>query len=190
MASPPNMLARPYVSPKLTSPSARPWVEELALIDAIHADPRNDVPRLAYADWLAENDEHEHAEFIRLQCQKPYVVISNRDPDNPGQSFSFEFPYGDLSARARLARLLEIFPAVWACAGRQKGSGARDQSGHSQFSLANPGHERLAELITLATDLASSRRPSFGEPEAFRLRQISPKPLTGLAPSRRVEITP
>ena len=26
--------------------------EELALIDAIHADPRDDAPRLAYAEWL------------------------------------------------------------------------------------------------------------------------------------------
>jgi len=87
--------------------------EELALIDAIHADPRNDVPRLAYADWLAKNDEHEHAEFIRLQCQAPYVAISNRDPDNPHQSFSFASPHDDPTARARLARLLELFPAIY-----------------------------------------------------------------------------
>ena len=29
--------------------------EEFALLDAIHADPRNDAPRLAYADWAAAN---------------------------------------------------------------------------------------------------------------------------------------
>jgi uncharacterized protein (TIGR02996 family) len=87
--------------------------EELALIAAIHADSKNDAPRLAYADWLAKNDGHEHAEFIRLQCQKPYVAISNRDPGNPHQSHSFRFPYHDESADGRLARMLEIFPAVY-----------------------------------------------------------------------------
>jgi uncharacterized protein (TIGR02996 family) len=74
--------------------------EELALIAAIHADPKNDAPRLAYADWLEKDSEHHHAEFIRLQCERPYVAISNRDPDNPHQSHSFRFSYDDESARA------------------------------------------------------------------------------------------
>jgi uncharacterized protein (TIGR02996 family) len=87
--------------------------EELALIAAIHADPKNDAPRLAYAEWLAKNDEHEHAEFIRLQCQAPYVAISNRDPDNPRKSHSFDFPYDDESAEARLDRILDIFPTLY-----------------------------------------------------------------------------
>lgn len=49
--------------------------EELALLDAIHADPRDDAPRLAYADWLGEHGEPEYAEFIRIQqrtCRKVY----------------------------------------------------------------------------------------------------------------------
>jgi len=40
--------------------------EELALLDSIHADPREDAPRLAYADWLDANGNAEYAEFTRL----------------------------------------------------------------------------------------------------------------------------
>jgi len=87
--------------------------EELALLDAIHADPKNDARRLSYANWLEKAGHHEHSELIKLQCQYPYVVISNRDTDNPQQSHSFDFPYDDPSAGARLVRLLEIFPAVY-----------------------------------------------------------------------------
>ncbi len=40
--------------------------EELALLAAIHAAPREDTPRLVYADWLQEHGQEEYAEFIRL----------------------------------------------------------------------------------------------------------------------------
>src|SRR5262249_13335930 len=44
-----------------------------ALLQAILADPEDDTPRLAYADWLEEHggDESQHAraEFIRLQVE-------------------------------------------------------------------------------------------------------------------------
>jgi uncharacterized protein (TIGR02996 family) len=42
--------------------------QELALLAAIHEDPRSDIPRLVYADWLDENGQVEYAEFVRLQC--------------------------------------------------------------------------------------------------------------------------
>jgi uncharacterized protein (TIGR02996 family) len=87
--------------------------EELVLIEAIHTDPKNDAPRLAYADWLEADASTEHAEFIRLQCQQPYVVISNRDPQNPHQGYSFDFPYDDPTAKIRMARVIELFPAVY-----------------------------------------------------------------------------
>lgn len=38
-----------------------------ALLQAILADPQDDLPRLAYADWLEENGRQERAEFIRAQ---------------------------------------------------------------------------------------------------------------------------
>jgi uncharacterized protein (TIGR02996 family) len=40
-----------------------------ALLRAIEANPDEDTPRLAYADWLDENGQPERAEFIRLQCE-------------------------------------------------------------------------------------------------------------------------
>jgi uncharacterized protein (TIGR02996 family) len=39
--------------------------EQAALLAAIVADPDNDTPRLAYADWLDENGDEEQAAFIR-----------------------------------------------------------------------------------------------------------------------------
>jgi uncharacterized protein (TIGR02996 family) len=41
--------------------------EEKALLRAVSRDPGDDTPRLAYADWLDENDRPERAEFIRAQ---------------------------------------------------------------------------------------------------------------------------
>ena len=43
--------------------------DERAFLDAVHADPSADAPRLIYADWLDENGEPERAEFIRVQCE-------------------------------------------------------------------------------------------------------------------------
>ena len=40
-----------------------------ALFRTICEHPRDDMPRLVYADWLQENGQPERAEFIRLQCE-------------------------------------------------------------------------------------------------------------------------
>ncbi len=53
--------------------------DELALISAIHADPKSNSPRLIYADWLETNGEPEQAEFIRLLCQQPYFKLDTAD---------------------------------------------------------------------------------------------------------------
>jgi len=42
-----------------------------ALFRAICEQPREDTPRLVYADWLQENGDPERAEFIRFQCEFP-----------------------------------------------------------------------------------------------------------------------
>lgn len=42
--------------------------DELAFLAAIQAEPRDDTPRLAYADWLEERGD-PLGEFIRLQCE-------------------------------------------------------------------------------------------------------------------------
>jgi uncharacterized protein (TIGR02996 family) len=43
--------------------------ERAALVAAIAANPDDDTPRLAFADWLQEHGEESRAEFIRLQCE-------------------------------------------------------------------------------------------------------------------------
>src|SRR5215467_3418247 len=40
-----------------------------ALLAAICAHPDEDTPRLALADWCAENGDPDRAEFIRLQFE-------------------------------------------------------------------------------------------------------------------------
>lgn len=43
--------------------------EEAALLRAIRDTPDDDLPRLALADWLDENDSPERAEFLRVQVE-------------------------------------------------------------------------------------------------------------------------
>src|SRR3954453_2477149 len=43
--------------------------ENAALFAAIISQPREDTPRLAYADWLDENGDPVRARFIRLQYE-------------------------------------------------------------------------------------------------------------------------
>jgi uncharacterized protein (TIGR02996 family) len=48
------------------------------LYRAILANPADDTPRLAYADWLEENGRPEEAEFIRIGCRLESIT-----PDDP-----------------------------------------------------------------------------------------------------------
>lgn len=52
-----------------------------ALLAAIRAHPDEDVPRLAYADWLTENGRAEEGEFVRVQCR--LAAVAPDDPDHP-----------------------------------------------------------------------------------------------------------
>lgn len=45
------------------------------LLRAICADPDDDTVRLAYADWLEENNESEHATFLRTQIEVPVQTV-------------------------------------------------------------------------------------------------------------------
>src|SRR5215213_5526247 len=44
--------------------------DEPALLQAVREQPDQDLPRLAYADWLEENGEQPRAAFIRAQIQR------------------------------------------------------------------------------------------------------------------------
>lgn len=70
--------------------------EELALIAAIHATPREDTPRLAYADWLQENGQETYAEWIRLDCDLDRWVAGDHSGDE-----------AELDARTK-----ELYPTV------------------------------------------------------------------------------
>jgi uncharacterized protein (TIGR02996 family) len=55
-----------------------------AFLQAILEDPDDDVPRLAYADWLEENGgeaDRERAEFIRLQYELARLAEEDRLPE-------------------------------------------------------------------------------------------------------------
>lgn len=53
----------------MTSPYALP--EWAALLAAVRANPADDLPRLVAADWLEERGQHERAEFVRVQVERP-----------------------------------------------------------------------------------------------------------------------
>lgn len=53
--------------------------DEEALLRAIADEPHDDLPRLAYADWLEENGDLDRAEFIRVQCR--LAEMSPLDPE-------------------------------------------------------------------------------------------------------------
>src|SRR5690348_11269000 len=53
-----------------------------ALLAAIHDSPDDDLPRLAYADWLEENGDPLRAEFIHVQIERARLPDGDpRDAD-------------------------------------------------------------------------------------------------------------
>lgn len=69
-----------------------------ALFRAICENPREDMPRLVYADWLQENGKPERAEFIRLQCEAWHLC-----PAYPTVN----------EARTAASRLLKQYGDLW-----------------------------------------------------------------------------
>lgn len=67
--------------------------EMQSLLRAVAADPGDDTPRLALADWLDEHDQHARAEFIRLQ-----IELERADPTDDG--------YAEKTARMRRCGVL------------------------------------------------------------------------------------
>ncbi len=57
----------------------KPNNEQDSLLEAVFADPENDAPRLAYADWLAKHGEPEYAEFIRAQIEQAVQPSAARE---------------------------------------------------------------------------------------------------------------
>src|SRR5262245_21521019 len=94
--------------------------EEVGLLEAAHTAPRDDAPRLIYADWLEDHGRPERAEFIRLQCARAASVgvpeflrgtgLSDRERDlarRHGRSWAAPIARG-----TRLLAFLRGFPLV------------------------------------------------------------------------------
>ena len=62
-------------------------------------NPKDDAPRLVYADWLQDNGDPDRAEFIRLQCR--LLALPEYDEQVP-------------RLQAREEELLEANRATWA----------------------------------------------------------------------------
>lgn len=73
----------------------KPPTEEETLLLAIAASPADDLPRLAYADWLRERGRESQADFVQWQLRSPYydrpictLKLGMRRPSGPGVSWS------------------------------------------------------------------------------------------------------
>lgn len=67
--------------------------EMLPFLRAVAANPGDDAPRLAFADWLTEHDQPARADFIRLQ-----IELARTDPADDG--------YAEKTARMRRCGVL------------------------------------------------------------------------------------
>jgi uncharacterized protein (TIGR02996 family) len=56
-----------------------------ALLAAILARPDEDTPRLAFADWLQENDDPDRGEFIRLEVELARTPPSTEEDERRRQ---------------------------------------------------------------------------------------------------------
>lgn len=53
-------------------------------LKAILADRADDTPRLILADWLADNDQADYGEYIRVQCQLAQMDGCDREDEPHG----------------------------------------------------------------------------------------------------------
>jgi uncharacterized protein (TIGR02996 family) len=70
----------------------------IGLLDALLETPDEELPWLALADWLEEHGDADHAELVRLGCQRDCLP-----PDDPRQA----------ALRQREAALLDANAARW-----------------------------------------------------------------------------
>jgi uncharacterized protein (TIGR02996 family) len=61
-------MSPPGQPPGCAEPSVPPSPLVLTLLEVAKHNPEDDTSRLALADWLAEHDQPQRTDFIRLQC--------------------------------------------------------------------------------------------------------------------------
>src|SRR5262245_6222744 len=69
-ASPEPRLPRLPEPPQAPPDGGRPVNTAEALLAAVREQPDDDLPRLAYADWLEEHGDAPRAKLIRLQVER------------------------------------------------------------------------------------------------------------------------
>lgn len=94
-----------------------------ALLAAILANPDEDTPRLAFADWLEENGDHDRAEFIRVQVERARLAAGGEPPSGPQAA----------ELRAREQVLLGARGFEWLAPLRGPGGPLRHPGAHGQF---------------------------------------------------------
>src|SRR5579883_801562 len=110
--------------------------QHTAFLNAIRANSDEDTPRLAFADWLAEQGEGDRSEFVRAQIEQTHL-----SPDDDRQSV----------LHAKELRLLAKHGVAWT-AGPPILRTARFRRGFAEF-LGAPAAalaEQLSEVVSLA----------------------------------------
>ena len=72
--------------------------DEAGILQAIVADPTDDLPRLVYADWLDDNDQPARADLIRIQVELARLTAAGRTRRRPANTIRF----AELRARERM----------------------------------------------------------------------------------------
>lgn len=92
----------------------RPFTaKELALLDQIHADPRNDALRLAYADWLAQRND-PFGEFIRITINRRELEDGRGTGSEPADLQPIVNAWNDLAGRYGRRHFARPLPDVLA----------------------------------------------------------------------------
>src|SRR5262245_60155743 len=81
--------------------------DRVGLLAAICVNTDDDMPRLAFADYIEENGEPERAEFIRVQCERAQIRFPNAVNECDGCGVFVGYPHESGCPRAELQRRLE-----------------------------------------------------------------------------------
>jgi uncharacterized protein (TIGR02996 family) len=151
-----------------------------AFLSAVVESPDDDLPRLAYADWLDENGQPERAELIRVQCEMArterwtprHAELSARSdallsPANLREwavPLGFQ-PYPNNFGRGFVerdcfapSRFLALAPAIFERAPlRQVDLMTPDAGGDTYTGVNSAAEERLREEVVASAALAPAR---------------------------------
>lgn len=149
-----------------------------ALLLAIRAAPDDDLPRLAYADWLEENGDPGRAQFIRVQC-----ALARLAPDEDEHDAVYQ--RSEALAREHAGRWAGELPSLdgvsWSSFTRGFVEGATATSWEALVREAGRIREAilLRDLwLRLGTNFSAFRHPECLE----SIERLTVRGRTGLSP--------